>query len=193
MAFTTWPRNGFTPTRRGVFEGYIRNYPATGSTNQPIAVGDAVSIVNGIVVPCTAGQDPGQDGFGVVINVYNSANRPFTFQTTKIIASGADGRVDVLYDPNAEFVVRCETSVGPSNIDKNVVLSGLSANASLGRTSATVTIPASASVNDLFRIVRMANQNDIVGLNGFNALGGAGQPVVVRWNRHTLNPRNAGQ
>ena len=194
MAFTTWPRKGFTlASRTNTNEEYTKNYPAQASTNQPIALGDAVAIVNGIVVPCTAGQDPDQAGFGVVMAVYTTANRPFTQQTVKIIASGQPGRVDVNYDPNAEYIVRCETSVGPSNIDKNVVLSGLSANATLGWTNAAVTIPASASVNDLFRIVRLAGQNDIVGTNGFNPLGGAGNPVIVRWNRHVLNPRTAGQ
>lgn len=193
MAFVTWPRNGFTLVRRDDEENLTRNYPAQASTNQPIAVGDAVAIVNGIVVPCTAGQDPGLAGFGIVTGCYTSANRPFTNQTVKIIASGQDGRVDVAYDKNAEFIVRCETSVGPSNIDKNVVLAGLSANALTGRTYATVTIPASASVNDLFRIVKIADQNDIVGVNGFNGNGGAGQPVVVRWNRHVFDNRTSGQ
>lgn len=194
MAFTTWPRNGFTVARRGDdYEQMVRNYPAQASTNQAIALGDAVSIVNGVVVPCTAGQDPDQAGFGVVINVYTTANRPFTQQVVKLIASGQPGRVDVLYDPNAEFIVRCETSVGPSNINHNVVLAGLSANALTGRTNATVTIPASASVNDLFRVVKIADDNDIVGTNGFNNVGGAGQAVVVRWNRHVFDPRNNGQ
>lgn len=193
MAFVTYPRKGLQLARRNYSEGMTDNRPAQASSNQPISIGDPVAIVNGVVVPCTAGQDPDQAGFGVVLGVYNSANRPFTLQTVKIIASGQPGRVDVCYDPDAEFIVRCETSVGASNIDKNVILSGMSANATLGTSNCAVTIPASASVNDLFRIVRIATQNDIVGLNGFNGDGGAGQPVVVRWNRHVFNPRTAGQ
>lgn len=194
MAFTTWPRNGFTLVNRNGSEGYIMNMPASAGGNQTIALGDAVTIVNGIVVPCTAGQDPGQAGFGVVIDVYTSANRPFTQQTVKLIASGQPGRVDVCYDPFAEYVVRCETSVGPSNINHNVVLAGISANALTGRTNATVSIPTSASVGDLFRIIRLAQFNDIAGTNGFNdAGGGAGQPVIVRWNNHTYKAGTAGQ
>lgn len=194
MAFTTWPRKGFTLARRtDTLEGYMGNFPAQASTNQAIALFDPVSIVNGIIVPATAGQDPGQAGYGVVIGVYTTANRPLTQQTVKVIASGQPGRVDVLYDPNAEFIVRCETSVGASNINKNVVLSGMSANATLGTSNCAVTIPASASTNDLFRIVKIADFNDVLGTNGFNGDAGAGQPVVVRWNRHTLNPGNAGQ
>lgn len=192
MAFQTWPRNGFTLTRP-FDDQYVRNFAAQASTNQPIALYDAVSFVGGQVVPATAGQDPAQAGFGVVVGIYTSANRPFTQQTSKIIASGGVGRVDVFYDPNAEFCVRCETSVGPSNLNTNVILTTSGANASLGLSTQSVTIPASASVNDLFRIVSYGGQNDIVGVNGFNTAGGAGQPVIVRWNRHTLNPRTAGQ
>lgn len=194
MAFTTWPRNGFTPSMRsGTQEQFTKNYPAQASSNQSIGIGDAVAIVNGIIVPATAGQDPDQAGFGIVIGVYTTANRPFTHQNVKCIASGQPGRADVYYNPDAEFVVRCETSVGNSNIDKNVTLVASGANATLGRSTQSVLIPASASVNDLFRVVRIAGYNDIVGTNGFNADGGAGQPVVVRWNRHVFNPRNAGQ
>lgn len=193
MAFVTYPRNGFTLIRRNDSEEYVRNYRAQGSTNQPIALGDAVSIVNGIVVPATAGQDPNQDGFGVVVGVYTSANRPFTLQTIKIIPSGGDGRVDVCYDPFAEYIVRCETSVGPSNLNHNVVLVASGANSLLGQSTQSVSIPASASINDHFRIVRIAPLNDIDGINGFNEVGGAGNPVVVRWNRHTYKAGTAGQ
>jgi hypothetical protein len=197
MAINTgnsWPRNGFTLVRRdNTTEGYVGSYPAQASSNQPIGLGDAVAIVNGIVVPATAGQDPDQAGFGVVVGVYTTAGRPFTQQTVKLIASAQPGRVDVCYDKNAEYIVRCETSVGNSEVDKNVVLAGLSANATTGRSNAAVTVPASASVNDLFRIVRRANQLDITGLNGLNQTGNAGQGVVVRWNRHVFDSRTGGQ
>lgn len=196
MAFTTWPRSGFTLARRGDdAEQMTRNYPAQASTNQTISIGDAVTIVNGVVVPATAGQDPAQAGFGIVLNVYTTANRPLTQFANKYIASAGVGRVDVLYDPfMAEYVVRCETSVGPSNINHNVTLVASGANSGgLAQSIQSVTIPASASINDLFRIVRMATFNDIVGINGFNDIGGAGQPVIVRWNNHTFKAGTAGQ
>lgn len=193
MAFTIWPRNGFTLIRRNDSEDYVRNFPAQASTNQTISVGDEVTIVNGIVVPATAGQDPSQNGFGVVMNVYTTANRPFALQTTKIIASGQPGRVDVCYDPFAEYVVRCEVSVGPSNINHNLTLVASGGNALLPQSSHSVTIPASASVADPWRLVAIAPFNSIVGTNGFNDVGGAGQPVVVRWNQHTYKAGTAGQ
>lgn len=190
LSSTTWPRNGFTLVTRNCNEGYVRNYPAAASTNQPIAIGDAVCLLNGVIVPATAGQDPGLAPFGVVIDVFNSANRPFSLQTSKIIASAGTGRVDVCYDPNAEYVVRCETSVGPSNIGKNVILAGLSANAQTGRTYATVDIPASASVNDLFKIIAISPFGE---LGGKDTGGGAGNGVVVRFNRHLLKSGTSGQ
>lgn len=197
MAIATgnsWPRNGLTLVRRGSesSEGYVRRFPASAGGNQIIAVGQAVTIVNGVVVPCTAGQDPAQAGFGVVMGVYNSSGRPFTQQATKFIASGANGMVDVNYDPWAEYIVRCETSVGPSNVNKNVVLTGFSAQASLPRVIQSVDIPASASAGDLFRLVRLADQSDILTL-GNAPLGGSGNPVVVRWNFHTYKAGTAGQ
>jgi len=193
MANATWPRNGFTLLKRTeTTEQYVRRFNASAAANTAIAAGDACSFVGGIVVPASAGQDPAQAVFGVVLGCYTTAGRPFTMQTVKIIASGQPGQVDVCYDPNAEYIVRCETSVGASNLNTNLILAGLSANAVLGRTYATVAIPASASVNDPFRLVRIADQNDVYGVNGFNGVGGAGQPVVVRVNRSVYKAGTAG-
>lgn len=196
MAINTgnsWPRKGFTLVNRGPqTETYIRRFPASAGGNQVIAIGQAVTIVNGIVVPATAGQDPNQAGFGVVMGVFNSSGRPFTQQATKYIASGANGLADVCYDPFAEYVVRCETSVGPSNINHNVILTGFSAQANLPTIIQAVDIPASASVSDAFRIVRLAEQNDLASL-GSNPVGGSGNAVIVRWNQHTYKAGTAGQ
>lgn len=198
MAINTgnsWPRNGLTPVRRdNTTEQYVRRYPAScGANNTPIGIGSAVSLVAGVVVPCTAGQDPDQAGFGVVVGVFNSSGRPFTQQTNKVIVSGAAGMVDVLYDPNAEFVVRCEASVGQTDILKNVVLTGGSAaNPSLPRIVQAVTLPASASVNDLLKFVRFAEQNDLLGPGGFGPPGPAGSGIIVRWNRHVFDQKTSG-
>lgn len=197
MAINTgasWPRNGFTLLNRSGQgqESYVRRFPASCGGNHVIAIGQAVTIVNGVVVVATAAQDPGQAGFGVVMGVFNSSGRPFTQQSPKFIASGAAGMVDVCYDPMAEYVVRCETSVGPSNINHNVVLTGFSAQAALPRIIQAVDIPASASVGDLFRIVRLADQNDLAAL-GNVPLGGSGNAVIVRWNNHTYKAGTAGQ
>lgn len=185
---TTWPRNGFTlVSRTQAVEGTIRNYPAQASTNQTMGVGDAVSLLNGVIVPCTAGQDPGLKGYGVVIDVYTTANRPLTQQTNKCIVSGGVGRVDVCYDPNAEYVVRCETSVGPSNIGKNVILVCSGQNALLAQGAMSVNIPTSASVNDLFRIISLSPFGELAGKD---TGGGNGNGVIVRWNNHQLKAPN---
>lgn len=196
MAINTgnqWPRNGFTPLRRANgIEQVVRRFPASCGGNQIIAPGQAVTIVNGIIVPATAAQDPQQAGFGIVMGVFNASGRPFTQQTPKFIGSGAAGMADVLYDPfMQEYVVRCETSVGPSNINKNCVLTTASANPNLPRVIQSVDIPASASVGDLFRIVRLADQNDLLAAGGV-PLGTSGNAVVVRWNNHTYKAGTAG-
>lgn len=195
---SSWPRNGFTPVRRdNALEQYVRRYPAScGANSTPIGIGSAVTLVGGIVVPCTAGQDPDQAGFGIVVGVYNASGRPFTQQTTKVIASGQAGQVDVLYDPNAEFVVRCEASIGFGDMLKNVTLTGGSAAASLPRIIQCVTLPASASVNDLFKFVRFNEQNDVAGgasNGGLNtAAPAAGAGIIVRWNRTVFTPKTTG-
>lgn len=193
----SWPRNGLTPLRRAnALEQYVHRYPAScGATNNPIGVGSAVAIVNGIVVPATAGQDPAQAGFGVVVGVYNASGRPFTQQTNKVIVSGAAGQVDVLYDPNAEFIVRCETSVGFGDMFKNVVLTDASATTGLARINQSVTLPASASVNDLFKFIRFAEQVDLGGANngGLNVTApAAGAGIIVRWNRTVFDQKTTG-
>lgn len=190
LSSTTWPRNGFTPVARTQNASFVRNFPAQASTNQTIGVGDAVARVNGVIVPCTAGQDPGLRGFGVVLAVYTTANRPLTQQVNKCIVSGQVGRVDVCYDPNAEYIVRCETSVGPSNIGKNVILVASGQNALLQQGAQSVNIPASASLNDLFQVVAISPFGELAGKD---TGGGNGNGVIVRWNFHALHASVAGQ
>ena len=180
---------GFIPSRQPVAD-WIRNLPAAASTNQSIAKGDAVSYVNGIIVPATAGQDPAQQGYGVVIAVYTTANRPLTFQTSKIIASAGVGRVDVCFDPNQTYYVRCDTSAGASNMGKNVILAVSAANTLTGISGHSVDIPASASVNDLFKIINIGPFDE---LSGKGTGGGANNGVEVKWNRHLLHAPTAGQ
>lgn len=192
----SWPRNGFTLLRRdNTTEQYTRRYAAScGANNSPIGIGSPVALVGGIVVPATAGQDPQQRGFGVVVGVYNSSGRPFTQQANKQIVSGAAGQVDVCYDPNAEYVVRCESSIGFGDILSNVTLTGASANAALPTTIQAVTLPASASVGDLFKFIRFAEQNDLsaVGAGSIGAAPAAGAPIIVRWNNHVFAPKTSG-
>jgi hypothetical protein len=182
------PRQGFIPSRDPAL-GYVRNFPAAASTNQSIAKGDAVSLVNGIVVPATAGQDPGLPGFGVVLACYTTANRPLTFNSNKIIVSGGVGRVDVCYDPDQTYIVQCVASVGPSNIGKNVTIDVSGANASTGISGMSVTIPASASINDLFKVINISPYEE---LGGKETGGGTNNGVEVKWNRHFLHASTAG-
>tara|TARA_R110000868_G_scaffold234425_1_gene488114 strand:+ start:1156 stop:1716 length:561 start_codon:yes stop_codon:yes gene_type:complete len=182
--------NGLTPSRQPVAD-WIRNLPAAANTNgagQTIAKGDAVAYVNGVIVPASAGQDPTHPGFGVVLAVYTTANRPFTFQTNKIIVSGAVGRVDVCFDPNQTYIVRCDTSAGPSNLGKNAVLAVSAANAVTGISGHSVNIPASSSINDLFKIINISPFDELAGKG---TGGGANNGVEVKWNRHLLHAATA--
>jgi hypothetical protein len=182
-------RQGFVPSR-DITPGFVRNLPAAASTNQSIAKGDAVSYLNGVIVPCTAGQDPSLAGYGVVLAVYTSTNRPTTWQTNKIIVSGNTGRVDVCVDPNQTYIVQCVASAGPSNMGKNVTIDVSAANALTGISGESVTIPASASINDLFKIINISPFDE---LSGKESGGGPNNGVEVAWNRHLLKAATAGQ
>lgn len=183
------PRQGFSPSR-DLTPGFVRNLPAQASTNQSIAKGDAVAYLNGIIVPCTAGQDPGLYGYGVVLAVYTTANRPTTFNNTKIIASAGVGRVDVCWDPDQTYYVQCIASAGPSNMGKNVTIDVSASNALTGISGMSVTIPASASINDLFKIINISPFDE---LSGKETGGGTNNGVEVTWNRHFLRSAIAGQ
>jgi hypothetical protein len=191
MEVTNMPTamRGFTPSRDPAV-GTVRNYPAAASSNQSIAKGDAVALLNGTIVPCTAGQDPTLRGIGVVLAVYTTANRPLTNQTTKIIASAGVGRVDVCIDPWQTYYVQCETSVGLSNIGKNVVLAVSAANATTGLSGEFLQIPASASQNDLFKIV---NYGPFDELSGKESGGAVNNGVEVIWNYHAFKATTPGQ
>lgn len=183
---------GFTPSRQPVPD-WVRNLPCLANTNganQTIAKGDAVAYLNGVIVPCSSGQDPALVGYGVVLAVYTTANRPLTSQTNKILVSGQPGRVDVCFDPNQTYYVRCDTSAGLSNMGKNVTLSVSAANATTGISGHSVTIPASASVNDLFKIINIGPFDELAGKE---TGGGPNNGVEVKWNRHLLHAPTAGQ
>jgi len=183
------PRQGFTPVRDPSI-GFVRNLPAAASTNQSIAKGDAVAYLNGVIVPCTAGQDPGLAGYGVVLACYTTANRPQTFLNQKLIVSGGVGRVDVCYDPDQTYYVQCVTSAGPTNMGKNVVIDVSASNPTTGISGQSISIPASASINDLFKIINIGPFDE---LSGKGTGAGPNNGVEVKWNRHLLHAATAGQ
>ena len=188
----TQARNGFTPSREMNMD-YIRRMPASAPANFPIAKGDAVYSNAGVLTACTAGTNPGNAiGYGVVLACYTTAGRPFTFNNTKFIASGTPGMVDVCFDPNQTYVVRCKSSVGPSNIGRNCAIdvSGAAYNPLLGISGMAGDVVSSASANDYFKIINIAPFDQLSGnYNGTStgSLGAPNQGVEVRWNNHFLN------
>lgn len=188
----TYPRNGFTPSRQPAID-WIRRMPASAGGNLPICKGDAVYSLNGVLTACTAGTNPGNPiGYGIVLACYTTAGRPFTFNATKMIASGTPGMVDVCFDPNQTYVVRCKSSVGGTNIGRNcsIDMSGGAVVAALGISGQCVDVVASASTGDYFKLINISPFDQLSGqYNGTSTgtLGAAGQGVEVRWNNHFLN------
>lgn len=185
-------RVGLIPSRQPVPD-WIRRVPVSANGTDTIAKGDAVVQVNGVCVRASSGQDPSNGkGYGVVLAVYTTAGRPLTFQNNKIITSAQPGMADVCYDPNQTYYVQCVTSVGPSNIGKNVVVDVSAANATTGLSSMAVDIPVSASINDYFKIINIG-PFDQLGFANSTLAGGANNGVEVKWNNHFLHAPVAGQ
>lgn len=188
----TYPRNGFTPSRE-INMDCIRRMPASAGGNLPICKGDAVYSNAGVLTACTAGTNAGNTiGYGVVIACYTTAGRPFTFQQNKLIVSGGQGMVDVCFDPNQTYVVRCKSSVGPSNIGRNcaIDMSGGAVNATLGLSGQCVDVIASASTNEYFKLINISTFDQLSGYYNGTSTGTLGVPnqgVEVRWNSHFLN------
>lgn len=189
-------RNGFIPSRQPATD-WIRNIPVSAGSTETVAKGDAVCMVNGVGVRASAGQDPtNAEGFGVVIAVYTTANRPLTFLTPKYINSAQPGRADVCFDPNQTFYVQCVTSCGPSNLGHNATIDQSAANSLLGLSGQSVDIPASASQNDYFKIINIGPFDELGGKAGIGGSAGGAGPnngVEVRWNNHFLNAPTKGQ
>lgn len=183
--------NGFIPSRDPAI-GMVRNLPARANTdgaNQTIAKGDAVAYVDGNIVPASAGMDPTHPGYGVVLAVYTTANRPLTFNTNKIITSGGVGRVDVCIDPNQTYYVRYDASASPSlGLGENAMLVVSAANSVTGLSGHSITQQTSASINNLFKVLNIGPFDE---LSGKGTGAGPNQGVEVRWNRHVLKAPTA--
>lgn len=182
-------RNGFTPTRTAD-RAFYKNHPVTLGADQALYPGDAVSLLNGQIVPCSAGMDPSYPVYGVVVGVLTTANRPLTHQTNKCIVSGGVGRASVCIDPDMTYLVRCDTSIGNAQVGENVMIDVSAGNAALGRSGMAVVPETSASVNNLFKIIGLSPKEELGGKEtGF----GAGQGVEVKINRGLLKAGTASQ
>jgi len=173
-------RTGFTPTR--VYSNdACRTYPVTLSTNQPLAIGAAVAMNNGTVVPVTAGQNPASPGLGVVVGVLDSNGKPLTFsQPTRgpYLTSGATGFAIVLHDPNMTYRVRFEGSAGNDVVGNLVqVTADNSVNVSTGISQQAIKANSSADNSALFRVIGKY-PDSLTGQNGTDRY------VEVQWNRH---------
>lgn len=187
----SYPRCGFTPSREPAV-GWVRRVPVNALAKE-VAKGDAVTMLNGLALAASAGTNPTKQGFGVVLAVYTTAGRPLTFQNTKYIASGGVGYADICFDPNQSYIVQCVTSVGPSNIGTNVAIDVSAANSTTGISGQSVDIIASASTNELFKIINISPFENQTGqyTQGVTG-GGANNGVEVKWNYHFLHAPTAG-
>lgn len=173
-------RSGFNPIGTPDTR-YVMNLPVSAGT-RPMGKGDAVRYVAGNLTNVEAGMDPGAV-FGVVLAVYTTANRPLTFQTSKIIASAGVGRADVCWDQNQLYSIKCESSVGATTLPVNMMIDLSAMNASLGISGMALTAQTSASVGNPFKVLAVSPMGE---LGGKGPTGDAGQEVICVINNHLL-------
>jgi len=186
-------RQGFIPVGTPDTR-FVKRIPISAVAKE-VAKGDAVIQIAGLGAAASGGTNPAKFGYGVVLAVYTTAGRPLTFQNTKYIASGGVGMADVCWDPNQTYYVQCVTSVGTSNIGANVAIDVSAANATTGISGMSVDLVASASTNELFKIIGLGPfDNQLTAPYGQTVLnGGANNGVTVAWNYHFLRAPVAGQ
>lgn len=173
-------RNGFNPIGTPDTR-YVMNLPVSAG-GQPVCKGDAVRYVAGNITAVDAGMDPGAV-FGVVIDVFTTANRPLTFQNTKFIASGGVGRADVCWDFEQLYSIKCETSVAATTLPVNMMINASAPNPALGISGMALTAQTSASVGNPFKVIAVSPMGE---LGGKGPTGDAGQEVVCMINNHLL-------
>ena len=177
-------RSGFNPIGTPDTR-YVMNLPVSAG-GQPVCKGDAVRYTAGTLTALGAGMDPGA-GFGVVLAVYTTANRPLTFASTKFIASAGVGRADVCWDVNQLYSIKCETSVATTTLPVNMQIDASGPVATLGISGMALTAQTSASVGNPFKVIAISPMGE---LGGKGSTGNAGQEVVCMWNNHTLRTGN---
>ena len=108
----------------------------------------------------------------------------------RLDCAGSDGRADVCWDPNMTYIVQCITSVGTSDIGKNLNIDASAANSRTGISGMSVQIPASASLSDPFKLIGLAPFEELGGKQP-SALANCGVEVAI--NNSFVNGPVAGQ
>lgn len=173
--------NGFTPGRPYNYD-MCRTYTVNLSTNQQLGINDPVTLINGLVSPATAGNNPLRAGFGVVVGLLDANGMPLTFsQPTKgpYLTSGQAGQAIVMSDYNMTFNVTYTGSAGNDVVGNLVEVTGVNIPTnSTGISQAAINVASSASTSLLFRVEQLAAQPQFAQSKGIS------KTMEVAWNRH---------
>lgn len=171
------------------YEGGLTAYPLTTNNATKLAVGDAVALVAGSIVPLTAtpvaGTLSANSPVGVVAGFeYTDPSRGFVC-SQKLAANAITNllytnvQVLVVSDPEARFVIQSDGPVTAAQVGSNASLAGFGAADMVLGTSRmkldSTTITTSGADTKALRIVGIEKSVD-------NAAGDAFTKVVVKWN-----------
>jgi hypothetical protein len=182
--------NGFVPARPYYYD-QCRTYATQLTGTQALAPGDPVTLANGLISPCTAGQNVNQSGYGVVVGLLNSNGRPLIFNQPNsgpiLTAGGGNGQAIVLADPNMTFRVNYTGSAGNDVVGNLVEVTGVNTPVTAqGISQAAVCLAASADTSLLFRVISRFPDPT------YNQSKGTPRYVEVAWNRHLLRTGASG-
>lgn len=173
--------NGFVPARPYYFD-MCRTYQVNLSTNQQLGMNDPVALINGVISPVTAGNNPLRAGFGAVVGLLDANGKPLTFsQPTKgpYLTSGQAGQAIVLSDPNMTFRANYTGSAGNNVVGQLVEVTGMNIPVSAtGFSQAAIVAAASASTTLLFRVESLYPDPTLTQSKGISKY------MEVAWNRH---------
>lgn len=173
--------NGFVPARPYHYD-MLRTYQVSLSTNQQLGINDPVALINGLISPVTAGNNPLRAGFGAVVGLLDANGKPLTFsQPTKgpYLTSGQAGQAIVLSDPNMTFRANYTTSAGNDVVGNLVEVTGMNIPVSAtGFSQAAINVSSSASTSLLFRVESLYADPTLAQSKGISKY------MEVAWNRH---------
>lgn len=148
---------GFVPTRSlvGGGCGSLRHklYHTSANRAHPLFIGDPVSMTGGEIVRTTGTSSDSTTFVGVVAGLYDTNKKPLQGTGRIFLNTSVAGYVDVMDDPNAVFLVECETTIDQSRVGAVAWVNVSAGNSATGISRYNVNLTSAAGGNALFRVV----------------------------------------
>lgn len=153
--------NGFQPARQYTSD-MVYTYPVTNGASDTLAIGDAVSIVNGLAVKLALTDSPSAPVAGVVVGLRNAQGRALTFdQPTNgpFLGNNETGFAQVLINSEMTYLVRLTGTAATGSVGDNVRANDAGVTVSTGISGMSVRALAGADATTTpFKIIALSDQ-----------------------------------